>query len=284
MNPFKSFSLVFMLCFSFHLQGQVTSVYYQLAFVDSTDHYQLNLVIGAGSATSAVQRLQSNAQYSLVFPDDLTFSFVEFLMPLQGNQFYTGTTPTTYDDYSTDDALGSTYVAIVPAISPSSYYNDVYANDTIPLFIFDVGGYDSGVRLYENGVDPDASHFSSGTNYSQGFTMGSLQQLYTGNLPTRIMATPAPPEPVDPVFHVGDEYNSINKPLHIGVQIDTPAVSSILDLESTSKGFLPPRMTTVQVLTIQEPAIGLTVYCTTEEMLVFYTGSYWRRSDGEPLE
>lgn len=283
MNRIKTLFLFLCIGFGTYLHGQVNSVYYQLAFVDSTNHYQMNLVIADGSATSVFHRIQFNAQYSLVFPESLTFNFVDFFMPLQNNNSYTGTIPAMYNEISTDDTLGNTYLSIAPSLSPTAAYNNVFAGDTIPLFTFDLGGFNSDIRLYENGVDLDASQFNSGVNYSQGFTMGSPTQLYDGNLPTKIIEENNPPVPEDPLFHVGDEFTSGNRPLHIGEAIDTPNVSSILELESVNKGFLPPRMTTAQVLGIENPEEGLTVYCTTVQMLVFYTGTIWRRSDGQNL-
>jgi hypothetical protein len=38
--------------------------------------------------------------------------------------------------------------------------------------------------------------------------------------------------------------------------------SAVLDLRSTTRGFLPPRMTNAQRLAIASPAVGLIVYCT----------------------
>ncbi|HNW73018.1 MAG TPA: hypothetical protein PKN44_05275, partial [Bacteroidales bacterium] len=40
-----------------------------------------------------------------------------------------------------------------------------------------------------------------------------------------------------------------------------PDASAILDAKSTTKGFLPPRMTHVQMYAIQNPATGLVVFC-----------------------
>lgn len=48
----------------------------------------------------------------------------------------------------------------------------------------------------------------------------------------------------------------------VGVGTDNPNQSSALDVESTTKGFLPPRLTQVQLLAITSPAEGLLVYCT----------------------
>ena len=48
----------------------------------------------------------------------------------------------------------------------------------------------------------------------------------------------------------------------IGMGTTSPNTSSILDLTSTEKGFLPPRMTNAQRTAITSPATGLIVYCT----------------------
>ena len=51
--------------------------------------------------------------------------------------------------------------------------------------------------------------------------------------------------------------------------------SAQLDLNSTTKGLLPPRMTTAQRDAISSPAKGLMVYNTTDKSLNVYTGSQW---------
>jgi hypothetical protein len=63
----------------------------------------------------------------------------------------------------------------------------------------------------------------------------------------------------------------------------TPNASALLDISSTTKGFLPPRMTTTQVNAIASPAEGLVVYSTTENALCLYTGSSWRKLNDSPL-
>jgi hypothetical protein len=47
--------------------------------------------------------------------------------------------------------------------------------------------------------------------------------------------------------------------------------SSILDVKSTTRGFLPPRMTTAQRTAISSPAAGLIVYDTSINKLYLYT-------------
>jgi hypothetical protein len=47
-----------------------------------------------------------------------------------------------------------------------------------------------------------------------------------------------------------------------GIGTSNPVASAKLDITSTTKGFLPPRMTNAQRIAIATPAIGLMVYCT----------------------
>ena len=49
---------------------------------------------------------------------------------------------------------------------------------------------------------------------------------------------------------------------NIGIGTDTPDASAVLDINSTSRGLLPPRMTKVQRDAIATPAEGLMISCT----------------------
>ena len=48
----------------------------------------------------------------------------------------------------------------------------------------------------------------------------------------------------------------------VGIGTTTPNASAILDITSTSKGLLPPRMNTEQRNLISNPSEGLTIYNT----------------------
>ena len=54
-----------------------------------------------------------------------------------------------------------------------------------------------------------------------------------------------------------------------------PVASAVLDVVSTTKGFLPPRMTTTQKNAIASPAAGLMVYDTTLNVISYYNGTSW---------
>jgi uncharacterized protein (TIGR02145 family) len=72
---------------------------------------------------------------------------------------------------------------------------------------------------------------------------------------------------------------------NVGVGTKTPDPSASLDVSSTTAGFLPPRMTTVQMQAIIAPAEGLMVYNTTIKTVYFYDGSAWQKvynNDGTP--
>jgi len=62
----------------------------------------------------------------------------------------------------------------------------------------------------------------------------------------------------------------------VGLGTTTINASAILDITSTTKGFLPPRMTNAQRTAISSPAIGLIVYCTdTTEGLYINKSTGW---------
>lgn len=54
-----------------------------------------------------------------------------------------------------------------------------------------------------------------------------------------------------------------------------PNPSAILDVKSTEKGFLPPRLTTVQRDAISDPAEGLVIYNYDHKALEMFNGSVW---------
>jgi hypothetical protein len=59
--------------------------------------------------------------------------------------------------------------------------------------------------------------------------------------------------------------------------------SSILELSSTSQGFLPPRMTTTQINAISSPAEGLVIYNTTLSHLCCYQAGAWAKFSHSPM-
>lgn len=62
----------------------------------------------------------------------------------------------------------------------------------------------------------------------------------------------------------------------IGIGTATPASSALLEVKSTTKGFLPPRLTIAQRDSVINPALGLVIFCTECDELEVYNGTVWK--------
>ena len=73
---------------------------------------------------------------------------------------------------------------------------------------------------------------------------------------------------------------SLSSFAQVGVGTLTPNASSVLDVTSTTQGFLPPRMTLAQRDAIGTPAQGLMIYCTDCGAAggepEYYNGTAWK--------
>ena len=70
----------------------------------------------------------------------------------------------------------------------------------------------------------------------------------------------------------------------VGVGTAAPSGSAILELASTSKGLLLPRMTASQRDAISAPVPGLEIFNTTTGMKNVFTGTFWKNPDGSPAD
>ncbi|MDX2289866.1 MAG: tail fiber domain-containing protein [Hyphomicrobiaceae bacterium] len=62
---------------------------------------------------------------------------------------------------------------------------------------------------------------------------------------------------------------------NVGIGTTSPDASALLDVSSTTKGFLPPRMTTVEVTAVVTPADGLIVYDTDTDTIKLRANGAW---------
>jgi hypothetical protein len=65
----------------------------------------------------------------------------------------------------------------------------------------------------------------------------------------------------------------------VGIGTVSPDASSILDLTSTSRGFLAPRMTTLERNAIAAPATALFIYNTGSNLFEYWDGTAWQQID-----
>jgi hypothetical protein len=61
----------------------------------------------------------------------------------------------------------------------------------------------------------------------------------------------------------------------VGIGTNTPDNTSMLEVQSNSKGFLLPRMSSAQRMSIPSPASGLQVYDNNTNSLWYYNGTHW---------
>lgn len=62
----------------------------------------------------------------------------------------------------------------------------------------------------------------------------------------------------------------------VGIGTTNPNTTAALDVTSTTKGFLPPRMSFEQIIAIPSPAAGLMVFNTTFNKPAYFDGTNWR--------
>jgi hypothetical protein len=84
----------------------------------------------------------------------------------------------------------------------------------------------------------------------------------------------------NPLFQVASSTDSpfftITNLGSVGIGASTLDASALLQLDSTSQGFLPPRMTTAQKNAIASAAAGLTIFDSSLNKLNVYNGSAWK--------
>ena len=61
----------------------------------------------------------------------------------------------------------------------------------------------------------------------------------------------------------------------VGIKTTISNTSALRDIQSTSKEFVAPKMTTAQRTAIIKPIVGLTVFDTDINKFHFYNGSSW---------
>jgi len=75
----------------------------------------------------------------------------------------------------------------------------------------------------------------------------------------------------------GTERMRIGSTGNVGIG-GSPDANAILDIQSTTKAFMPPRMTTAQKNAIASPAAGMVVYDTDLKAISYYNGTAWLSS------
>jgi len=127
----------------------------------------------------------------------------------------------------------------------------VESNVNATLNILSPNGFPGSIQFSGNGNSGDGSIFYNGGAVPGGFSFGVDDGLFTMAL-----------------TNTGQ--------IGIGIPSITPHASSILDVGSTTRGFLKPRGTELQRDAISLPAEGLEFYNLTTNEPNFFNGTVWR--------
>ena len=115
------------------------------------------------------------------------------------------------------------------------------------------------------------SAFTNGIFASNSIGLGSY-----GNGGMAFVANKGPLKFASGGLTANDEVMRITINKNIGIGTTMPSSKAILDISSTTQGFLPPRMTTKQRMAITSPVEGLSVYDLTLHKLYVYDGTAWQ--------
>lgn len=119
------------------------------------------------------------------------------------------------------------------------------------------------IGLTENGIL--RGYMGSYSGSAEDFDMGTSLNNSVGKLHLTTQATPR---------------MTIDNTGKVGIGTTTPNSTAQMEVSSTTRGFLPPRMTEAQRNSIVNPAEGLIVYNTTTKKPCFFNGADWVNFDG----
>ena len=121
---------------------------------------------------------------------------------------------------------------------------------------FIIGGFINAGTYYYTNANYTSLIRNSSTGLKIGHNTGTANTTYT------------------PIYQL----NIVASTNNVGIGTETPVTSAKLEVSSTSKGFLPPRMTASQASAIASPAEGLMLYVTDTNGT--FTSKGWYGFDG----
>ena len=131
------------------------------------------------------------------------------------------------------------------------------------------------LKLNANANAASATKLATARNINGVSFDGSADVTININAETLTGTTLASNVIISSLTSVGTLTNTtINGKLIVGAS-SAASSSAVLEVSSTTQGFLPPRMSTSQRDLIGSPLAGLTIWNTTNTQLEVYDGSYW---------
>lgn len=169
--------------------AQVNGVNYLMKYNTDSCWYDCYIVVNNGNAVGgSPNAIQFNSQFSIV-----TLAGDSIEIAKNYNPKYNSTTPAPWVFSSKVKApaaqSANDFWSVVPTLggsTPSNYLSGLNPGDTVKLFSIRKVGVTTlcgaDIRIFENGVDPGSSAAGmANSDFSNGFTVGSTNQIYEGN-------------------------------------------------------------------------------------------------------
>ncbi|MCD4682135.1 MAG: hypothetical protein K8R86_02525, partial [Bacteroidales bacterium] len=141
----------------------------------------------------------------------------------------------------------------------ANYYNEEGSNNTII-------GHEAGMGT--------SAHNKSGNvflGYQAGYNDTTDNKLYIENSDT-----------LSPLIYGEFDNDILAVNGSLGVGTENPDESALLEVNSNSKGFLPPRLTNEQRDAITNPAEGLFIYNIEKKICEYFNGNNWEQTSYPP--
>ncbi|MFT4968106.1 MAG: hypothetical protein ACI9CD_001130, partial [Candidatus Deianiraeaceae bacterium] len=161
--------------------------------------------------------------------------------------------------------------------------------NTTGYFNTALGSYSLGTNTtgkYNTAIGMESLYFNTTGNYNTAIGRRAGMTLTTGNNNTIIGASVnLPTANTSNSIAIGDGSGAtrifVNSSGNVGIGTTAPNSKAILDVSSTTRGFLPPRVTTTQRNAISPTTgdIGLTVYNTSTKSVESWSGTTWGSGD-----
>jgi hypothetical protein len=143
------------------------------------------------------------------------------------------------------------------------------------------GGIGTFVRMPTNATSTASfrnfANFNNRIDISSGDTTSQQSSLFFSHAGTSKWQIGKLSDDRFSIYGVTNAVTSIviNETGEVGINVSAINASATFQIDSTTKGFLPPRMTGAQRDLIASPTAGLVIYNTTTNLLNFYNGSIW---------
>lgn len=213
-----------------------------------------------------------------------------------------GATPFTFTSLAVESS-GHTYINLLsPAVSETAILFGQPGSSANGVIMYNTAGTPNGFQFRNNGnqtrmVIDHSGNVGIGTTaptfpLSFGTALGDKISLWSNSsnsygfgIQSGLLQIHSDISSADIAFGYGSssaftETMRIKGNGSLALGTPTPNASALLDISSTTKGFLPPRMTNEQILAISTPAEGLIIYSTTRKKPIYYNGTEWKNFDG----